>query len=74
MDPVSAEEENSEEAGLKSEGGECFIRQKRAWIGPDIRDNSLQFVPNSKAITTPDTTPNPKATPKILSQKSKSTR
>src|SRR5246500_4570263 len=42
------------------------------WIGPDSFDSTLQFVPNSKAITTPDTTPRPKATPKILSQNSKS--
>jgi hypothetical protein len=44
------------------------------WIGPDILDKTLQFVPNWNAITTPDTTPRPKATPNILSQKSKSTR
>jgi hypothetical protein len=44
------------------------------WIGPDIFDSTLQFVPNSRAITTPETTPMPKATPKILSQNSKSVR
>ncbi len=43
-------------------------------IPPDIFDSSLQFVPNSKAITTPETTPIPNATPKILSQNSKITR
>ena len=44
------------------------------WIGPDILDSTLQFVPNWNAITTPDTTPRPKATPNILSQKSKRKR
>ena len=44
------------------------------WIGPDILDSTLQFVPNWNAITMPDTTPNPNATPKILSQNSKITR
>src|ERR1700730_7924103 len=43
-------------------------------MGPDIRESSLQFVPNSKAITTPETTPSPNATPKILSQNSKTRR
>src|SRR5580704_11970173 len=43
-------------------------------MGPDSRENSLQFVPNSKAITMPETTPSPKATPKILSQNSKMMR
>ena len=32
------------------------------------------MVPNSKAITMPETTPSPKAIPKILSQNSKSIR
>src|SRR6058998_806341 len=44
------------------------------WIGPDIRESSLQLVPNSNASTIPETTPSPKATPKIFSQKSKSAR
>jgi hypothetical protein len=44
------------------------------WIGPDILDRTLQFVPNWNAITTPDTTPRPKATSNILSQKSKRMR
>src|SRR5580704_3057559 len=43
-------------------------------MGPDSRENSLQFVPNSKAITMPETTPSPKAMPKILSQNSKRMR
>src|SRR5246127_5945577 len=43
-------------------------------IGPDIFDSTLQFVPNWNPITTPDTTPMPKATPKILSQNSKRVR
>src|ERR1700748_3676867 len=41
-------------------------------MGPDIFDSTLQFVPNWNAMTTPDTTPRPKATPKILSQNSNS--
>src|SRR6202171_1670022 len=44
------------------------------WIGPDILDNTLQFVPNWNAITIPDTTPSPNATPNIFSQNSKITR
>src|ERR1700692_389395 len=44
------------------------------WTGPDIFDSTLQFVPNWKAITTPDTTPRPNAMPNILSQNSKRTR
>src|ERR1700724_4421918 len=44
------------------------------WIGPDILDSTLQFVPNWNAITTPDTTPRPNAIPNILSQNSKRTR
>src|SRR5438477_12754414 len=40
------------------------------WIGPDICDSTLQFVPNWNAMTIPETTPSPKATPKILSQNS----
>jgi len=39
-----------------------------------MRDSSLQLVPNSNAITTPETTPKPNATPKILSQNSKTMR
>jgi hypothetical protein len=44
------------------------------WIGPDILDSTLQLVPNWNAITIPDTTPNPNATPNIFSQNSKITR
>src|SRR6201990_2209864 len=44
------------------------------WIGPDILDSTLQLVPNWNAITIPDTTPSPNATPNILSQNSNSTR
>jgi len=44
------------------------------WIGPDIRDSTLQFVPNWKAITIPETTPRPKAMPNIFSQNSKTRR
>ena len=44
------------------------------WIGPDILASWLQLVPNWNAITIPDTTPNPNATPNIFSQKSKITR
>ena len=43
-------------------------------MGPDIFDSTLQFVPNSNAITIPETTPSPNATPKILSQNSKTIR
>jgi len=43
-------------------------------MGPVRNDSSLQFVPNWKAITIPVTTPKPKATANILSQKSKSLR
>jgi len=43
------------------------------WIGPAILDSTLQFVPNWNAITIPDTTPRPNATPNIFSQNSKST-
>jgi len=41
------------------------------WIGPDILESTLQLVPNWNAITIPDTTPNPNATPNIFSQNSK---
>src|SRR6516165_4854543 len=44
------------------------------WMGPDMRANTLQFVPNWKAMTIPETTPSPNATPKILSQNSKTRR
>ncbi len=44
------------------------------WIGPDILDSTLQLVPNWNAITIPDTTPSPNATPNIFNQKSKITR
>src|SRR6516162_2832822 len=40
------------------------------WIGPDMRASTLQFVPNWNAMTIPETTPSPNATPKILSQNS----
>jgi len=40
-------------------------------MGPDIRDSSLQLVPNWNAMTIPETTPSPNATPKIFSQNSK---
>src|SRR6266849_3722408 len=43
-------------------------------MGPDIRARVLQFVPNWNAITIPETTPSPNATPKILSQNSKTRR
>src|SRR5882762_5279043 len=43
-------------------------------MGPDIRDSPLQFVPNWKPMTIPETTPSPNATPKILSQNSKTRR
>ena len=39
-----------------------------------MRARTFQFVPNWKAITIPDTTPSPKAMPKIFSQKSNTTR
>ena len=39
-------------------------------MGPDIRASTLQFVPNWNAMTMPETTPSPNATPKILSQNS----
>src|SRR5215469_13746589 len=39
-------------------------------MGPDIRAKTLQLVPNWNAMTIPDTTPSPNATPKILSQNS----
>jgi hypothetical protein len=41
------------------------------WIGPVIFDSTLQLVPNWKAMTIPDTTPIPNATPNIFSQNSK---
>src|SRR5258708_204839 len=43
-------------------------------MGPDKRESSLQLEPNWNAMTMPETTPSPKATPKILSQNSKTTR
>ena len=43
-------------------------------MGPDIFESSLQFVPNWNAMTIPETTPRPKAIPKILSQNSKTRR
>src|SRR5271155_4425990 len=43
-------------------------------MGPDIRDSTLQFVPNWNAITIPETTPSPNAIPKTLSQNSKTCR
>src|SRR3984885_5916015 len=65
---LPAEQKNPEEACLegKARSGPC--------IGPDTRENSLQFVPSSKAITMPETTPSPKAMPKILSQNSNTVR
>jgi len=39
-----------------------------------MRASTSQLVPNWKAMTIPDTTPIPNATPKIFSQKSKTTR
>src|SRR6516162_10028838 len=39
-------------------------------MGPDIRASTLQLVPNWNAMTIPETTPSPNATPKILSQNS----
>src|SRR5215471_5290631 len=41
-------------------------------MGPDIRASTLQLVPNWNAMTIPETTPSPNATPKILSQNSNS--
>ena len=43
-------------------------------MGPDIRASTLQFVPNWNAMTIPETTPSPKATPNIFSQNSKTRR
>src|SRR5215472_14737483 len=39
-------------------------------MGPDIRASTHQLVPNWNAMTIPETTPSPNATPKILSQNS----
>ena len=39
-------------------------------MGPERRDSSLQLEPNWNAMTMPDTTPSPKATAKMRSQKS----
>src|ERR1700746_1899581 len=39
-----------------------------------MRASTLQFVPNWNAMTIPETTPSPNATPKILSQNSNTTR
>jgi hypothetical protein len=44
------------------------------WIGPDTLERTLQLVPNWNAMTIPDTTPKPNATPNIFSQNSKITR
>src|SRR5215472_1062712 len=44
------------------------------WIGPDIRASTLQLVPNWNAITIPETTPSPNATPNIFSQNSNTNR
>src|SRR6516165_4410434 len=44
------------------------------WIGPDMRASTLQFVPNWNAMTIPETTPSPNATPKIFSQNSNTRR
>ena len=44
------------------------------WMAPDRRDSSLQLEPNWNAMTIPDTTPSPNATPKTFSQKSNSVR
>src|SRR5437764_12112594 len=43
-------------------------------MGPAIRACTLQFVPNWNPMTIPETTPSPNATPKILSQNSKTRR
>src|ERR1700730_11432118 len=43
-------------------------------MGPAIRACTLQFVPNWKPMTIPETTPSPNATPKILSQNSNTRR
>ncbi len=43
-------------------------------MGPDILDSTLQLVPNWKAMTIPDTTPIPNATPNTFNQNSKITR
>ena len=44
-------------------------------MGLDIRDSTLlQLVPNWNAMTTPETTPSPKATPNIFNQNSKTRR
>ena len=37
-------------------------------IGPDASDSRLQLVPNSNAITMPETTPRPKVIAKMASQ------
>ena len=43
-------------------------------IGPVASDSRLQFMPNSNASTTPETTPRPNVTPNILSQNSNKRR
>src|SRR6266404_858776 len=43
-------------------------------MGPAIRACTLQFVPNWKPMTIPETTPSPNATPKTLSQNSNTRR
>src|SRR6516225_2621019 len=43
-------------------------------MGPDMRANTLQFVPNWKAMTIPETTPSPNVIPKIFSQNSNTRR
>jgi hypothetical protein len=72
--PRPAEEQDPEGARFEEERGEGLIGESGPWIGPDMRDSSLQLVPNSNASTTLETTPHPNATPKIFSQNSKATR
>src|SRR6516162_5526214 len=62
----ATKQQDPEKARLEEKSG--------PWIGPDMRASTLQFVPNWNAMTIPETTPSPNATPKILSQNSKTRR
>src|SRR5215472_8412633 len=70
----TAKQQDSEKARLKEKGGEGLVGEERPLNRSGHAGEHAQLVPNWNAMTIPETTPSPNATPKTLSQNSNTSR
>jgi len=67
----AAKQQDAKEARLERKGGECLIGKERPLGGAGHPRQHAPVRAELNAMTMPETTPSPNATPKILSQNSK---